>query len=102
MQSEALSEGDMRHQVSLAEANVLVRDFQAGYGADPWFAVAGNIAVLQLRGGLYFRQDGAVCVLDCGDLRKCIIREAHELPYLVTLGMLLGDRKGLLAGAHGI
>ena len=103
-QAAALSDADMPHEVTLAEANVLVRDFQAGYGADSWFADASNIAELQLRGGLYFRRDGQVCVPDSCDLRQRIIRKPTISLWLVTFGhvkTLELIQKGLLVAAYG-
>jgi transposase InsO family protein len=70
----------MPNEVTVVEANVVVRELQAGYVADSWFADARNVADLQLRSGLYFQRDGRVCVPEFKDLRQRIIREAHDLP----------------------
>ena len=80
----------MPSELTLAEANILVREVQADCGADPCFAEANRIAGLQLRGGLYFQRDGQVCVPDCGDLRERIIREAHDL---VSMRWLTGYQR---------
>ncbi len=70
-----------------AEADILLAKLRDGYAADPWFADAGNMVKLSLRGGLLMHPGGRVCVPDHNDLRRRVIREAHDPPHSGQIGI---------------
>ena len=57
---------------------MLLKELQAAYAADPWFADADNVKELRYKGGLYFYETNRVCVAADNQLKMRLLREAHD------------------------
>ena len=79
-------EGYVQHELD-ASQTVLVKDLQAAYTSDTWFANENNIAKRRYKGGLYFR-DNQVAVADNNELKMRLIRESHDPPHAGHFGVL--------------
>ena len=71
-----------------AQQTVLVKDLQAAYASDAWFADEKNISKLRYKGGLYFYETNRVAVADDIELKMRLIREAHDPPHAGHFGVL--------------
>jgi hypothetical protein len=71
-----------------AQQTVLVKDLQAAYESDTWFAEEKNIKELRYKGGLYFYQGNRVAVADDATLKMRLIRESHDPPHAGHFGVL--------------
>lgn len=63
----------------LAEQDRLSQILQ-GYSADPWFAKESNRLMLEVQGGMYYR-NGSLVIPAVPELKRQILQELHDANY---------------------
>ena len=59
----------------------------SAYAADPWFRDESNLEQLTLDEGLWYNVDGRVVILATPDLRRKLVADFHDSPYVGHVGV---------------